>query len=120
MPSKIKPIPLRLPDDLKGQVLDHAKLHGLSQQGALLDLIRIGLGAPASAPAPLKSAGKKLRTPTKDPKTVLKQAEAAAAHLAPRPKLDTSMVQNGPTPQEYGGRLDKSYAGGAAKKRRWR
>jgi hypothetical protein len=47
MPSKIKPIPLRLPDDDRAKVAAFAKLtNAKSEHAAILALVRKGLDAP--------------------------------------------------------------------------
>lgn len=76
MPSKIKPIPLRMSPDLRARVQAHAKEVGKSEHAAVLSLIEQGFER-VTLPAAAKPA----------PKEVLAQAQAKAAHLAtPKPK----------------------------------
>lgn len=99
MPSKIKPIPVRLGDERRALVQDHARTTGKSEHGAILDLIDAGLGEVGKPASPKPMA-----------KAVLAAAEDKAAHLAtPKPKNPRSRwkldVPLGPAHVQPGSRL---------------
>lgn len=110
MPSKHPATAVRLRPDRRAQVDAFAKDQGITLHAALLELIDRGL---RTADAPQSVA------PRLDhPKAVLARAEAKAAHLATTKRKRTwslKGVQLGPTTQEPGSRLDKSYAGDRVK-----
>jgi hypothetical protein len=102
MPAKIKAVPIRMPEALRAKVKAYAEARTLSEHKALLELVNKGLRAP--------DMGKPASAVKPDPKSVLAQAEAGAAHLAaPKPKAGSrwnlSSVQLGPTPSIPGSRL---------------
>lgn len=120
MPSKIKPIPLRMPPELRERVDLRAKDTGKSMHAALLDLIERGFeritlpidanptAAPTLGARPARLAQVQANANAKE---VLARAEAKAAHLAkgaPRKRKrpwNLNGVQLGPVSPPFGSRL---------------
>lgn len=84
MPSKIKPIPVRLGDERKARVEIHAKETGKSVHAAMLDLIDRGLDAP-EARAPLYAP---LASDDQAAAVARNKTRAAKTKPAPSPELE--------------------------------